>query len=103
MTNVRKEGLRRWTPTIVAVFALAVHLLVVGRWSAQIEERLAAVEKHADSESKHMPLDRTLELFITRREAEKADKEMRGTLEKIEAKVDFLYQQAQRLTSYNEH
>ena len=95
MTHVQKSWLQKWLPTVVAVIAVAGNVLFVGRWSATTEARIGVVETHAQSDSVHMPWDKKIEVFMTRREVERADTELRETLNKIEGQIDYLYKKAQ--------
>lgn len=88
--------MRKWLPTIVAVAALGIHLIAIGNMVGDITARIESLEKHAENQMVHMPFKEKIEVFITRREAEKADDEIKSKLSTIESKIDFLYQQAQR-------
>lgn len=63
--------IRIWLPLVVSV---GVNVYLVGFKLGSLETRLQTVEKtagdHARSESVHMPLERKLELFVSRREYE---------------------------------
>lgn len=98
MTAQQKETTRSWLPTIVAVVAFVGQAIFIGTAYGQMEERLAQAARHASDQSLHMPLEKKLEMFITRHEVDQRsatrDREMadiRAQLSRIGAQVDALY------------
>ena len=93
-----KKWLKEWLPSIVALLLVTGDLLGTGIWIGNITTRVEHVEEHVKNPTVPMPWQEKLDMFITRREAEKADSELRDTLKNIESKIDWLYRNAQSKT-----
>lgn len=60
----------------------------VSMWKQKTDDRILHLEKHIDDKSLHMPFDRKIEIFVTRKEyLSLIDK-----INRIDAKVDLLLQ-----------
>ena len=91
------EPMRQWATFILCLFNLIALLAGVFWWGAKIESRLEQTEKHANSESVHMPLSEKIQVFVLRQEWERMNlqrtaeiSELKKTLDKVDGKIDRL-------------
>lgn len=85
---------KEWLPTLVAFLMIGGNIALSARWIEKMESRMEAVEEHTKDQTLHMPWDKRIELFITRREAEKSEDDLTKKLDSIDEKLDFIYRNA---------
>lgn len=97
MTAPTKDAWNKWLPTVVAIIGCGAQLAYVAHWMGAAEQKILAAHAHAVDQSLHMPLDKKLEVFITRREADQRgvqrDREMatlRTMMEEQGRKLDIV-------------
>ena len=96
-----KTFFKDWLPSITAAILVMSNIVFCVKWMSDIENRMEMVEEHSKNSDVHMPWEKKIDIFITRREAEKADDDLKIMLRNIETKVDYLYRTAQSTAKTN--
>ena len=68
MSDARRESFFRWLPVLVALGGFIGNAIWAGRWSGAVEQRLVALESHQHDAVVHMPLEKKIDIFVTRQE-----------------------------------
>lgn len=93
MTAQQKEAIRPWAiPAFMAIVTIIGNAVVVGTTYGRLNA-------HTEDAGLHMPLEKKIEMFVTRREfdtntiqRDRQFAEMTARLDRISAQVDALYQ-----------
>ena len=89
---------KEWIPTIVSIISCVLligsNIVISAIQLGEMNQKIVNMEKHVDDTTLHIPWEKRIDIFITRREAEKADDEIKKTLNNIETKVDYIYRSA---------
>lgn len=94
MSIQQKESLFRWLPTIAVIVGFVVQIGTFSVWVGRLDQRIIG---HVGDLSVHMPLEKKLEMFVSRTEynakvnqRDSEFHELRRSLESLNTKLDRL-------------